>query len=98
MPKVATGASLQRSLTVEMMVSSDFSFSIWNFQQPSKFGHTLNNRAMERVQREIRLAFVVPFHQLNAKSSKQSRHSKEFHDGDDGSLRFQFQHLELSTT
>jgi hypothetical protein len=44
MPKVATRAVHQRNLTAEMMVSSDFSLSIQNFQQPSKFGHILNNR------------------------------------------------------
>jgi hypothetical protein len=27
-----------------MMAASDFSFGTWNFQQPSKFGHILNNR------------------------------------------------------
>jgi hypothetical protein len=26
-----------------MMASSDFSSSIWTFQQPSEFGHILNN-------------------------------------------------------
>jgi hypothetical protein len=44
MPKAATRAVLQRNSTVEMMVSSDFSFSIWNFERRSKFGQTLNNR------------------------------------------------------
>jgi hypothetical protein len=42
MPKAATGAVLQRSSTVEMKMSSDFSFSICDFQQPSKLGCILN--------------------------------------------------------
>jgi hypothetical protein len=41
--KAATRTVLQRSSTAETMVSSDFSFSIWTFQRPSKFGHVLNN-------------------------------------------------------
>jgi hypothetical protein len=59
---------------------------------------TFSTIARERVRREIRPGFAMPFHQFNAKSSNQSCSSKEFDSGDDGNLRFQFEHSELSTT
>jgi hypothetical protein len=53
MPKAATRAVLQKNSTAEMMAASDFSFGTWNFQQPSKFGHILNNRNRGRSGRGL---------------------------------------------
>jgi hypothetical protein len=44
------------------------------------------------------VVFEALFHHFDAKGGNQSCSSKEFDGGDDGVLRCQFEHLELSTT